>query len=143
MVVIYIDEEKGVDVFDSQGFEIVFFKFFFQVYFEYGVDNEYKVKKKDDEEYKLVVKVVMKKVVSYVDQQCKKKEVVVKCVDKEVVDKVVFEVVFEVVKNIKIFEDFVLFKVVKINLYEIDFKIIGQLRKSKDELVEGVVCVCV
>jgi asparaginyl-tRNA synthetase len=143
MAVIYIDEEKGVDAPDTQGSETAPFKSLSQAYLEHGADNEYKVKKKDDEEYKPAAKAAMKKAVSYADQQRKKKEAAAKRADKEAADKAALEAALEAAKNIKISEDPALPKAVKINLHETDSKIIGQLRKSKDEPAEGVVRVCV
>lgn len=142
MAVIYIDEERGVDSPETQGTEAAPFKSLSHAYLEHGADNEYKVKKKDDEEWKPAAKAAMKKAVSYADQQRKKKEAAAKRADKDAADKAAVEAALEAAKNIKISEDPALPKATKINIHETDPKVIGQLRK-KDETTEGVVRVCV
>ncbi|KAK0388962.1 hypothetical protein NLU13_2539 [Sarocladium strictum] len=143
MAVIYIDEEKGIDAPDTQGSETAPFKSLAQAYLLHGADNEYKVKKKDDEEFKPAAKAAMKKAVAYSEQQRKKKEAAAKRADKEAAEQAALEATLEAAKNIKISEDPALPKAVKINIQETDPKVIGQLRKSKDEPAEGVIRVCV
>lgn len=139
MAVIYIDEVKGVDAPDTAGTEAAPFKSLLQAYLEHGADNEYKVKKQDDEEYKPAAKAAMKKAVSYSEQQRKKREAAAKRAEKDAQDAAALQATLEAAKNIKISEDPALPKAVLIGLGETDPAVIGKLRKSKDEPTEGVV----
>ena len=142
MAVIYVDEEKGLDV-PGQGSESAPFKTVSVAYLENGADHEYKVKKKDDEEFKPAAKAAMKKAVAYSDQQRKKREAAAKRAEKDAADQAALEATLEAAKNIKISEDPALPKAVSIKVTETDPKVIGQLRKSKDEPAEGVIRVTV
>lgn len=139
MGVIYIDEVKGVDAPDTPGTEAAPFKSLMQAYLEHGADNEYKVKKDGEDEYKPAAKAGMKKAVSYSEQQRKKREAAAKRAEKDAQDAAALEAVLEAAKNIKITEDPALPKAVLINLGETNPEIIGKLRKTKDEPTEGVV----
>lgn len=143
MAVIYVDEERGVDSPDTQGSQDAPYKSLGQAYLQHGAESEYQVKKKDDEEWKPAAKAAMKKAVSYADQQRRKREAAAKRADKDAADKAALDAALEAAKNIKISEDPALPKPVRINLQETDPKIIGTLRKNKDESPEGVVRVSV
>ncbi|KAL1860067.1 hypothetical protein Plec18167_004173 [Paecilomyces lecythidis] len=139
MAVIYIDEERGIDAPETQGTEAAPFKSLQEAYLVRGADNEYQVKKKGEEEYKPAASSALKKAVKYADIQRKKREQVAKQAEKKAEEEAAREAILEQAKNIKITEDESLPKAVLINIAETDPKVIGQLRKSKDEPKEGVV----
>ncbi|KAH7313710.1 hypothetical protein B0I35DRAFT_376218 [Stachybotrys elegans] len=137
MGVIFIDEEVGVDAPQTPGTEAAPFKSLTEAYLLHGADNEYKVKKKGEDEYKDAAKSALKKAVSYADQQRKKKEAAAKRAEKDAQEQAAREAVLEEAKNIKISEDEALPAAVLIKLGETDPAVIGQLRKS--DSTEGVV----
>jgi Aspartyl/asparaginyl-tRNA synthetases len=139
MAIIYIDEEKGTDVTETPGTEAAPFKSLQEAYLERGADNEYQVKKKGEEEYKPAAKSALKKVVNYAEVQRKKREQAAKRAEKDAEEEAAREAILEQAKHIKISEDATLPEAVLINIAETDPKVIGQLRKSKDEPKEGVV----
>ena len=138
MAIIHIDEEKGSDSHETQGTDATPFKSLSQAYLEHGPDNEYKVKKKDEEEYKPAAKSALKKAAHYADQQRKKRDAAAKRAEKEAQEKAALDAAIEQAKSIKITEDPTLPEAVLINIAEVDPKVIGQLRKSSDEPKEGV-----
>ncbi|KAJ9218178.1 hypothetical protein DTO166G4_44 [Paecilomyces variotii] len=139
MAVIYIDEERGIDAPETQGTEAAPFKSLQEAYLVRGADNEYQVKKKGEEEYKPAASSALKKAVKYADVQRKKREQAAKQAEKKAEEEAAREAILEQAKNIKISEDESLPKAVLINIAETDPKVIGQLRKNKDEPKEGVV----
>jgi asparaginyl-tRNA synthetase len=138
MAIIYIDEGKGIDAHDTQGTEAAPFKSLSQAYLERGPDDEYQVKKKDEEEYKPAAKSALKKAASYADQQRKKRDAAAKRAEKEAHEKAALEAAVEQAKSIKITENPALPEAVLINIAEADPRVVGQLRKSSDEPKEGV-----
>jgi asparaginyl-tRNA synthetase len=139
MGIIYIDEEKGVDAHDTPGTQAAPFKSLQQAYLEHGADNEYQVKKKDDEEYKPAAKSALKKAVNYADIQRKKRDAAAKRAEADAKNQAAIDAALEQAKNIKITEDAELPKAILISLAETEPKVIGQLRKSSDEPKEGVI----
>ncbi|KAJ9220222.1 hypothetical protein DTO027B5_1264 [Paecilomyces variotii] len=139
MAVIYIDEERGIDAPETQGTEAAPFKSLQEAYLVRGADNEYQVKKKGEEEYKPAASSALKKAVKYADVQRKKREQAAKQAEKKAEEEAAREAILEQAKNIKISEDESLPKAVLINIAETDPKVIGKLRKNKDEPKEGVV----
>ncbi|KAJ9293998.1 hypothetical protein DTO271G3_7374 [Paecilomyces variotii] len=139
MAVIYIDEERGIDAPETQGTEAAPFKSLQEAYLVRGADNEYQVKKKGEEEYKPAASSALKKAVKYADIQRKKREQAAKQAEKKADEEAAREAILEQAKNIKISEDESLPKAVLINIAETDPKVIGKLRKNKDEPKEGVV----
>ena len=137
MAIIYVDEEKGVDADSTEGTETAPFKSLAQAYLKHGSENEYQVKKVN-EEYKPAAKAALKKAVNYASQQRKKADDAAKRANREAEEEAARQVILEQAKNIKITEDPALPEALLINIAETDPKIIGQLRKSNDEPKEGV-----
>jgi asparaginyl-tRNA synthetase len=138
MAIVYIDEEKGIDAHGTQGTEAAPFKSLSEAYLERGSDNEYQVKKKDEDEYKPAAKSALKKAANYADSQRKKRDAAAKRAEKEAQEEAARRAALEQAKNIKITEDPALPDAVLINIAETDPKVIGPLRKSSDEPKEGV-----
>jgi len=133
MAVFYVDEEKGTDAAGTAGTEAAPFKTLSQAFLEHGPDNEYLVKKKDDEEYKPAAKAALKKAVNFVATHRKKQEAAAARAEKEAQEKAAREAVLEKAKELKITEDPSLPKPVHISLGETDVNVIGPLRKSGSE----------
>lgn len=133
MAVFYVDEEKGSDAAGTQGTETSPFKTLSQAFLEHGPENEYLVKKKDDEEYKPAAKAALKKAVNFAATFRKKQEAAAARAEKEAQDKAAREAVLEKAKELKITQDPTLPKPVKISLDETDVNVIGTLRKSGSE----------
>ncbi|OIW23958.1 asparaginyl-tRNA synthetase [Coniochaeta ligniaria NRRL 30616] len=137
MAVFYVDEEKGNDAAGTQGAETSPFKTLSQAFLEHGPDNEYLVKKKDDEEYKPAAKAALKKAVNFAATHRKKQEAAAARAEKEAQDKAAREAVLEKAKELKITQDPTLPKPVQISLDETDVNVIGTLRKSGSEGGDG------
>ena len=138
MAIIYVDEEKGLDTDTTLGTEAAPFKSLGQAYLQHGPDNEYQVKK-TNEEYKPAAKAALKKAVNYASQQRKKIDQAAKRAEREAEEEAARQAILEQAKDIKITEDPALPEAITINIAETDPKIIGQLRKSNDEPKGGVV----
>ncbi len=136
---IYIDEEKGLDAQDGgAGTEAAPLKNLQEAYIAHGPDNEYQVKKKEEDEYKPAAKSALKKAANYAEQQRKKQDAASKRAEKEAQEEAAREAALEAAKNIKITEDPALPESVLIRLGDTDSKLVGLLRKSADEPKEGV-----
>lgn len=133
MAIIFIDEEQGVDATEALGTEASPFQSLPQAYLKHGSDNEYRVKKKGDEEYKPAAKAALKKAVSYADAQRKKREVAAKRAEGEERKAAAVEAAPVAAQGIHIAEDPALPKAILVNIGETDPKIIGRLRKAQDE----------
>ena len=73
MTVIYVDEGHGSDSPDSaRGSDVLPFRTLSQAYLQHSPDDEYKVKKANEDEYKPASKSALKKATSYAAQQQKK-----------------------------------------------------------------------
>lgn len=104
-----------------------------QAFLKHGADNEYRVKKKGDEDLKPATKAALKKVVNYTEAQRKKREAAAKRVEKKGQETVAAEAALAAAQNIHIAEDPSLSKATLIDMGETDPKVIGRLRKSQDE----------
>ncbi|KAF4469532.1 asparaginyl-trna synthetase [Fusarium albosuccineum] len=138
MAVIYVDEQGGSDLPETQGTESSPFKSILEAFYRHGAETEYQVKKKDDEEYKPAAKAALKKAANYAAQQKKKLEAAAKRAEKDAQEEAARLAVLEQAKKIQIVDDPALPTPVRINLADTDSAVIGQLRKSKDEPTEGV-----
>jgi hypothetical protein len=130
---IYIDEERGFDGTDTQGTEASPFQSLAQAYLKHGSDNEYRVKKKGDEEFKPAAKAALKKAINYADAQRKKREAAAKRAEKEEQETTAAEAALAATQNIHIAEDPALPKATLIDIEETDPQVIGRLRKTQDE----------
>ncbi|KAK7402881.1 hypothetical protein QQX98_011366 [Neonectria punicea] len=133
MTVIFIDEELGVDAHETPGTASTPFKTLLEALFHHGPDTQYRVMKKDDEEYKPAAKSALKKAANYAANQRKKLQAAAKREEKEATEDAAREAVLEETKMIQIIDDPALPKPILISLIETDRAIIGHLRKSKDE----------
>ena len=133
MTTIYIDEERGFDGTDTQRTEASPFQSLAQAYLKHGSDNEYRVKKKGDEEVKPAAKAALKKAVNYADAQRKKREAAAKRAEKEKQETADAEAALAAAQNIHIAEDPALPKATLIDIEETDPQVIGRLRKTQDE----------
>jgi asparaginyl-tRNA synthetase len=140
MGIVYIDEAKGSDATGTPGTQESPFKTVQQAYITLGADNDFQVLKDGaaDEGYKPAAKSALKKAANYVAAQKKKTDAAAKRAEQDAKDKAALEATIEAAKNIKISEDKSLPAAVLISLGETDTKIVGKLRKSKDEPTEGV-----
>ena len=132
MVVFYIDEERGIDAEGTPGTLSEPFKSLLEALVRHGVDADYQVKKKDDEEYKPATKSSLKKATAYATQQRKKLESAAARAEKDAEQEAARLAVLQEAKNIKIVDDPSLPKPVSISLAATDPAIIGQLRRSHD-----------
>jgi asparaginyl-tRNA synthetase len=122
----------------TQGTEAAAFKSLSQAYLERGPDDEYQVKKKDEEEYKPAAKPALKKAAGYADQQRKKRDSAVKRAEKEAHEKAALEAAIEQGKSIY---DHGRSYTIRGRSYqhcaEADRRVVGQLRKGSGEPKEG------
>lgn len=139
MAIVFVDEEKGVDAVDATaGTEAAPFQSLAQAFLHCGPDNEYRVKKQGEEEYKPAAKSALKKAANLADTQRKKRAAAAKRAEKEAADDARLGATLELAKAIKITEDSGLPQAVLISLGQTDSQVIGRLRKSKDDPAEGV-----
>ncbi|POR34706.1 Asparaginyl-trna synthetase [Tolypocladium paradoxum] len=125
MTVIYIDEEKGIDANDTPGTVASPFNSLSQAYLQHGPEKEYRVRKKDEGEYKPAAKAGLKKAANYADTQRKKRAAAADRAEKEAQEEAAREAVLAQAKDIKIAEDPVLPQAVLINIGETDPQVIG------------------
>jgi asparaginyl-tRNA synthetase len=131
MPVIHIDEVHGDDSPEStRGSDTLPFRTLTQAYLKHGPDDEYKVKKADEDEYKPAPKSAMKKAVNYAAQQQKK---AANAANNEAAQEAAQQASLEQAKAIKIEEDPSLPVARQIRLSDTDPKIIGKLRETEDD----------
>jgi asparaginyl-tRNA synthetase len=135
MAILYIDEENGVDTADALGTEEKPFKTITQAFLCNGPENEYKIKKTGDMEYKPAAKSALKKATNYADIQRRKREAAAKRVEKDLVHANALSIQ---AKSIIITEDPNLPSAVLINIGEVDPSVIGSLRQTDGEPKSGV-----
>lgn len=138
MAVFYVDEERGIDAEGTPGTLSEPFKSLLEAFVRHGVDSDYQVKKKDDEEYKPATKSALKKATTYAAQQRKKLESAAARAKTDAEQEAARLAVLEEAKKIKILDDPSLAKPVRISLSATDPAIIGRLRKSQDDTQDGV-----
>lgn len=133
MAVIFIDEEKGTDVEGTPGTEASPFLSLPQAYLQHGADNEYKVKKKDEDEFKPASKAGLKKAAAYLEQQKKKRAAAASRAEREAQEEAAREAILEKAKNIKISEDPALPEAILIGIGETDTAVIGRIGTAESE----------
>lgn len=133
MAVFFVDEEQGLDAKETQGTETSPFQSLSQAYLKHGPENEYRVRKKGDEEYKPAAKAALKKAVNFADAQRKKREAAAKRAEREEQEAAAVEAALAAAKDIHITEDPDLPKAILISIGETDPEVIGRLRKAQDE----------
>lgn len=137
MGVIHIDQDRGVDSSATDGNESHPFQTLSEAYLRYGPDNDYRVKKRDENEYQAVPKSALKKAAKFAETQRKKQAAATKRLDKEAEAQTALLAALEQAKSLKITEDLSLPEARLVSLAEIDTKIIGPLRKSSDSSTKG------
>lgn len=137
MGVIYIDQDRGVDSSSTQGSQSQPFQTLSEAYLRYGPDNDYYVRKTDDDGYKPVAKSALKKAARFAEIRHKKQEAATKRLGKEAEEQAALLATLEQAESLKITEDPSLPEAKIVCLAETDSKIIGPLRKSSDSSSKG------
>ncbi|KAH8812131.1 hypothetical protein F5884DRAFT_670253 [Xylogone sp. PMI_703] len=131
MAVIYVDEVHGSDSSDTpRGSDALPFRTLSQAYLQHSPEDEYKVKKADEDEYKPAAKSALKKAANYAAQQQKK---ATNAANREAAEEAAQQAALAQAKAIKIEEDPSLPAARLISLGETDPEIIGKLRESNDD----------
>jgi asparaginyl-tRNA synthetase len=131
MTVIHVDEVHGSDSPNpTRGSDVLPFRTLSQAYLQHSPSDEFKVKKAKEDEYKPASKSALKKATSYAAQQQKK---AANAASNEAAQEAAQQAAVEQAKTIKIEEDPSLAVALQIRLNDTDPKIIGKLRKSKDD----------
>jgi asparaginyl-tRNA synthetase len=144
MTVIFVDEHRGIDVADNAlGTEDSPFNSLSEAFLRHGPEREYRVKKKEDEEYQPATKSALKKAANYAVAQRKKRQAAATRAEREAEEAATVEAALTQAKDIKITENPELPQAVLINIGKTDPHVIGKLRKSSDEPKEGVLRICV
>ena len=131
MTIIYVDEGHGSDSPDStRGSDTLPFRTLSQAYLQHSPDDEYKVKKANEDEYKPASKLALKKATSYAAQQQRK---AANAANMEAAQEAAQRAALAQAKTIKIEEDPSLAVARPIRLNDTDPKIVGKLRESEDD----------
>lgn len=137
MGLIHIDQDRGVDSSSTEGSESHPFQTLSEAYLRFGPNSDYRVMKRDDNEYHAVAKSALKKAARFAESQRKKQAATTKRLDKEADEQTALLAALEQAKSLKITEDAFLPEARLVSLAEIDSKIIGPLRKNSDNSSKG------
>jgi asparaginyl-tRNA synthetase len=131
MTVIYVDEAHGCDSPNStRGSDALPFRTLSQAYLQHSPDDEYEIKKANEDKYKPASKSALKKATSYAAQQKRK---ATNAANNEAAQEAAQQAALAQAKTIKIEEDPSLAVARPIRLNDTDPKTVGKLRETEDD----------